>query len=510
MLMSPIQKSGSKPRILIVTPEITYVPRSMGNMAGHLRAKAGGLADVTASLVASLCDLGADVHVALPHYRRMFNIEVGRLINDELRIYKQILPHSRIHLAQDRVFYYRSEVYGNYQYDSHKIAMAFQREVINNIIPLVGPDLVHCNDWMTGLVPAMARRMSVPSLFTIHNIHTQELSLGHIEESGIDAAEFWPNLYYTRFPASYEETRDNNSVDLLTSGIFASHFVNTVSPTFLKEICEGRHEFVPYHVRQELTSKFNAGCAFGITNAPDPSFNPATDGYLDAVYTHETHAEGKAENKVRLQERLGLAQDPNAPLFFWPSRLDPLQKGPQLLTDILYRVVSKYWRQKLQLVVIASGPYQQPFRHIAGFHDIYDRVAVCDFDEEFSHKGYAASDFLLMPSSFEPCGLPQMIGSIYGSLPIVHDTGGLHDTVQPIEIESDSGNGFVFKVFDSGGLSWCIDQAMAFHALPADVRNRQVSRIMRESAQRFNHNVTAREYFNLYEKMLRRPLVEAF
>ena len=101
------------PRILIVTPEITYLPDGMGNATNHMRAKAGGLADVSASLVSALFELGADVHVALPHYRRMFNVDVGRLINDELRIYKRVLPDSRIHLAQDRIFYYQSEVYSS-------------------------------------------------------------------------------------------------------------------------------------------------------------------------------------------------------------------------------------------------------------------------------------------------------------------------------------------------------------------------------------------------------------
>ncbi|HSH68832.1 MAG TPA: glycogen/starch synthase, partial [Deferrisomatales bacterium] len=95
------------PRILVVTPEITYLPEGMGNLANRMSARAGGLADVSASLVAALFDLGADVHVALPHYRRMFNIDIGRLISDELRVYQGKLPQDRIHLAEDRIFYYR-------------------------------------------------------------------------------------------------------------------------------------------------------------------------------------------------------------------------------------------------------------------------------------------------------------------------------------------------------------------------------------------------------------------
>ena len=196
----------SNPRILIVTPEITYLPEGMGNMSNQLSAKAGGLADVSASLVSALHELGADVHVALPHYRKMFHVDIGGFINDELLIYKRKLPEDRIHLAEDRIFYYQDRVYTNTDAIDLKIALAFQREIINNIIPTVKPDLIHCNDWMTGLIPAEARTLGIPSLFTFHNIHTVKSTLEVIEESGIDAAEFWSNLFFEKPPFNYEES----------------------------------------------------------------------------------------------------------------------------------------------------------------------------------------------------------------------------------------------------------------------------------------------------------------
>ncbi|MBN1557887.1 MAG: glycogen/starch synthase [Lentisphaerae bacterium] len=496
-----------KPRILVVTPEITYLPEGMGNMANRLRAKAGGLADVSASLVAALFELGADVHVALPHYRRMFEIDVGYFINEELRVYKRVLPDDRIHLAQDRVFFYRTEVYSGYENESDKIALAFQREIINNIVPKVQPDLIHCNDWMTGLIPAMARRMNIPCLFTVHNVHTREITLAQVEDAGIDAAEFWYYLYYGYPPDTYEATRETNPVDFLVSGVFAGHFVNTVSTTFLNEICDGRHDFVPWNFRSEMANKRAAGCAFAILNAPDPSYNPRTDKQIDRRYTPEAHVAGKRENKVRLQERLGLARNPDAPLFFWPSRLDPKQKGCQLLSDILYAIVSDYADDGLQVLFVANGPFQIWYHGIVQQHDLYDRVAVCDFDEGLSRRGYAASDFMLMPSRFEPCGLPQMISMIYGSLPVVHRTGGLQDTVQHLDVAAGTGNGFVFETYDSGGLRWAVDQAMAYYRLPAERRAGETGRIMRDSAARFTHSMTARGYIELYENMLKRPLV---
>ena len=506
----PATPRRRNPRILVVTPEITYLPDGMGNMANAMRAKAGGLADVSASLVSALFDLGADVHVALPHYRRMFHIDVGHLISEELRKYKSKLPDARIHLAEDRMFYYRDQVYNPYCRDDWRVALAFQREVINNIVPRVAPDLIHCNDWMTGLVPAMARRLNIPCLFTLHNIHTHELTLERIEESGIDAAEFWNYLFYKWPPGAYEWARSNCPVDLLCSGLFASHFINTVSPTFLKEIVDGRHGMIPGNVRYEVGQKFNNGCAAGILNAPDPSYNPRTDEALACRYGEGDHEAGKRANKQALQERLGLVEDPDAPIFFWPSRLDPLQKGPQLLTDILYRVVSDYTARNLQVVVVANGAFQVHFHNIVRHHGLERRVGVCDFDESLSRLAYAASDFMLMPSSFEPCGLPQMTSCLYGSLPVVQDTGGLHDTVAHLDLAQGAGNGFVFNVFDSNGLRWAMDQAMAFHALPAPTRAAAVRRIMVESARTFTHDVTARQYFDIYEAMLNRPLINPY
>lgn len=497
---------AKNPRILIVTPEITYLPEGMGNLSGKMSAKAGGMADVSASLVAALYELGADVHVALPHYRRMFHEETAKLVADELKKYKSHLPDERIHLAEDRCFYYRDTVYDRGD-GNIKLALAFQREVINHCIPYVQPDLVHCNDWMTGLIPAAARRMGIPSLFTVHNIHTQKLTLDWVEDMGIDAAEFWNNLYYSYPPYSYEESRSNNQIDLQASGCFASHFINTVSPTFLKEIVDGWHSFVPDSIRNEIRNKYNAGCASGILNAPDPIDNPVTDDKIPFKYGPDNHWEMKRKNKVALQHALGLEENPDAPLFFWPSRLDPVQKGPQLLTDITYRFLEKYHDQGAQIAIIANGPFQQAFWDIRNFHGIGNRLAVRNFDARLSQLGFAASDFTFMPSLFEPCGLPQMQAPIYGSLAIAHNTGGLHDTVDMLDWGSSKGNGFVFDIYDSQGLMWAMDKAMEFYREPRELREREISRIMTESLTRFNHKECARRYIELYERMLDRPLV---
>lgn len=496
------------PRILIVTPEITYLPEEMGPLAPFLRAKAGGLADVSASLVAALFDLGADVHVALPHYRQMFQVDAGNLIGEELRLIQRKLSRDRIHLAEDRIFYYRDAVYGNYEGENPRLALAFQREVINNILPSVDPDLVHCNDWMTGLIPARARRLHIPSLFTVHNIYTQAVTLETIEEAGIDAARFWEHLFFRWPPSRYEGTRSSNPVDFLASGIFAAHFINTVSPTFLREIVDGRHDFVPPHVQRELANKFEAGCAAGILNAPDPSYDPRTDIHLARQYDADTHREARKVNKLALQRLVGLDEDAEAPLFIWPSRLDAVQKGSPLLAEILPSLAHDYRGRGLQVAILSHGPFWDRFAGIIRDHGLKRQVAMCEFREETHRLGFGGADFVLMPSLYEPCGLPQMIGALYGALPVVRDTGGLHDTISPLDAEAGRGNGFVFETYDGGGLRWAIDRAMEFYELPDAVRTAEVSRVMRESAARFTHTATAGRYIALYEDMLQRPLVD--
>lgn len=400
----------TKPRILIITPEVTYLPDRMATISGSVTAKAGGLADVSAALINALFTQGADVHVAIPDYRAIFNGRLAAYLKKEQQTLRRVTSDDRVHLAADRAFYYLNNVYSDHGGENSKISLAFQREVINNLIPRIRPDLIHCNDWMTGLIPAMAKKAGTPSLFTIHNVHSVKTNLEIIEDRGIDAANFWDNLYYDFPPSCYEEARKKNvPINFLVSGVFAADFVNVVSPTFLKEIVDGRHGFIDYHLRRELSNKYEAGCAVGILNAPDSTWDPETD---DSIFS------------------------------------EPLER-----------------------------------------------------------MGYAASDFIFMPSLFEPCGLPQMTATKYGSLPIACDTGGLHDTISHLEPENNTGNGFLFKIFDSAGLFWAIDQAMAFYKLGPEQKKRHIRRIMKEGKEQFNHENCAKQYIDLYQRMLRRPVI---
>lgn len=498
---------STNPRVLIVTPEVSYLPDGMGRRCSGLNVKAGALGDVSAALINALYHLGADVHVALPNYRSIIYRHGAQNFQNGFDYLKTMVPEERIHLAQDHAFFYRSRIYSHDDRQNVKISLAFQREVLNHVIPEVRPDLIHCNDWMTALIPAAARKRRIPSLFTIHNIHTVQSTLADIEDRGIDAAVFWDHLYYERYPSDYAEVRGGVPFDFLTSGVFAAHFVNTVSPRFLTEIVEGRHPFINGAFKQELKNKYNEGCALGILNAPDASYRPSTDPALACPYSAADLVFGKKANKRALQKKAGLRPDVRAPLFFWPSRLDPDQKGCRLLGDILYHLTDGYARQGLQIVFIADGEFKGFFQEMVRYRYLADRIAVLDFDENLARLAYGAADFVLMPSCFEPCGLAQMIGPLYGALPVAHDTGGIHDTVRHLNAARNTGNGFLFEIFDSQGLLWAVNQAMDFFALPSETKQRQIRRIMRESEKAFNHEASAQTYIALYEAMLRRPLI---
>ncbi|WP_367874691.1 glycogen synthase [Luteolibacter sp. Populi] len=482
-----------RPRILIVTPELNGSNHMGRNGTPGPRAKAGGLADISTLLVDELSDRGIDVRVAMPHFRNLFpDASLSR----------------RLYLCRDREFLYRRSVYDGSQDANRRAALAFQRDVIQNVLPVVKPDIVHCHDWMTGLVPAAAKAMGIKSLFTVHNLHDEITTMAEAEDRGIDTARFWQNLHFGHYPHSYEESRNSNPVSMMASAMNASDHVNTVSPSFLQEMMDGRH-IAGWGLCDVLRGKHQYGAASGILNAPDPSCAPEHDMRIAERYGASDHRSGKRKNKLQLQKALGLEVDAKAPMLFWPSRLDPTQKGCGLLAHILYQVVSDYSALGLQVVFVADGPFKPHFDHIVNFHGLQGRVAVRGFEENLSRQAYAASDFVMVPSAYEPCGLAQMVALKYGSLPIVHRTGGLQDTVQHLNAAQHEGNGFVFETHDCGGLRWAIDEAMRFHIRPELEREQEIARIMRQSAEAFSPETTAEAYLNIYEGLSGRTIEEA-
>jgi len=497
-----------KPRILFVTPEVSYLPEKMSAMSNSLRARAGELGDVSAALICAIYEKGVDVHVALPDYRTLFNNHNSPLFQKQSSTIRTRHSETKVHLAEDREFFYKKEIYSDSDKENIRVSLAFQREVINTIVPRVQPDLIHCNDWMTGLIPAMARRLGTPCLFTIHNIYNVKILLSSIEDRGIDAALFWQNLFFERHPLNYEETRNSNPVDFLASGIFAAHFVNTTCPEFLEEMIQGEHSFVDPSIQRELLNKVAQGCASGVLNCPDASHLPETDIALFKNYDEKTHASGKKANKIFLQERLGMIKDPLIPLLFWPSCLDRLYNGSYFLSTMLYAILSRYRHQNLEIVFTARGTLGKLIKDIIRDFNLKDRVAVCKPDDSLLRVAYAASDFVLMPFAVEPVSSGKITGLLYGSLPIVHNHGGSHHTITQLDMVHLRGNGFLFNQFNDDSLIKAIDKAMVFYNQSSDIKTRQIFRIMKQSRERFDHSLTASHYLSLYEKMLKRPFVK--
>ncbi|HSI04964.1 MAG TPA: glycosyltransferase, partial [Myxococcota bacterium] len=216
------------------------------------------------------------------------------------------------------------------------------------------------------------------------------------------------------------------------------------------------------------------------------------------AYDETDVMEKKSQNKVLFQERMGLRQEAQAPIFLWPSRLYD-QKGPDLLFAIAKRIVDQHGAQ---IAIVANGEpeMERKFQKLALASQ--GRISQRYFREDLSEIGKAGSDFVLMPSLYEPCGLPQMEGPRYGTLPVARLTGGLSDTVLPLDLDNDTGIGFVFDEFSPEALEGAMLRAIEFHRLPFDTRRRVLERVMRESFDRFSLAVTAKQYIRVYESFL--------
>ena len=243
-------------RILFVTPEITFIPSVSGKYSDYRNSRPERFADFPTDLILGLLELSVDVHVAQPDYRRIFaDISQSNPCMDDKE-----MPCDRVHLTEDRVFFYSNCPKSNYKWENIRISLAFHREVINYILPLVQPDLIHCHSWMTGLIPAMARNSGIPCIFTVQSHDSAQSPLSDIEDMGIDAAAFWQHLYFERFPGNYEETRETNPIDFLSSGIFAADYVNVFDHAFSAGFGKAQN----YHSKllgQIIINKLRSGSA---------------------------------------------------------------------------------------------------------------------------------------------------------------------------------------------------------------------------------------------------------
>ncbi len=465
-------------------------------------AKTGGLGDVSSALPKALAELGHDVRVVLPYYRRVhegghevepaippLEVQLGprRFTFATLR---STLPGSSvpIYFVHCPALYDRASIYTQ-DGDEH-VRFALLGWAALRIAQQLrfAPDVVHVNDWPTALVPLTMRTVfawdrlfdQTRTVLTIHNIgHQGTFGAGVVPELGL--AEAASHLHQ-------DQLREGR-VSFLLTGILYANAITTVSPTYAREITTPEHG-----VGLDAFLRARRDVLFGILNGVDEAeWSPERDPHVPFHYSAEDLT-GKQENKALLLRSVGLPYRRGVPLFGIVSRL-AWQKGFDLCFDVLPALLAQ---RAVQLVVLGSGEpkYEELFSRLARMvpHKVAFKNA---FSEPLAHLIEAGSDLFLMPSRYEPCGLNQMYSLAYGTPPIVHKTGGLADTVQLWSPETKRGNGFVFDHFDARGFTWAIRYALEQWGDQAAWRQLQQNG-MRE---RFGWSRRVREYEELYSKL---------
>lgn len=478
-------------------------------------AKTGGLADVSSALAKALSNLGHQVWLIMPYYSEMINnkadelpdiFELGTNFNLKLgsnektgSILGTTLPGSDVSvlLVEQEDYYKRPGLYqseGRDFSDNGERFIYFSRSVMEAIRKLyLRPDIIHANDWQTGLVPALLDLQyrndklfeKVCSVFTIHNMAFQgRFWHWDMNLTGLD----WK--YY-----NWEQLECYDHLNLLKAGIVFSDMVTTVSPTYSKEIQTPDFGYGLDNVLRNHEFKLK-----GILNGVDTSvWNPETDPFLPENYSVK-NLSGKATCKRVLQEEMGLPQNEHAPLFGMVSRMAD-QKGFDLLQYCADEILS---HQDIQICFLGTGSYhyEEFTKYLAGRfpHKVATRIG---FDEQLAHRIEAGSDIYLMPSHYEPCGLNQMYSLIYGTIPIVHKTGGLADSVidaSEENLKKKTANGFSFTEYNEQGL-----KSQFFRAISMFHEKENWNQLMKTAMKRdYSWEQSANEYIKLYEEAISR------
>ncbi len=348
------------------------------------------------------------------------------------------------------------------------------------------PDIIHCHDWQAALVPVYLRTKFVntklttaKTILTIHNLRFQGIY-------NIPTIRYWSGLPDYVFNKD-ALTTNYTDANMLKGGLAYANIITTVSQTYAGEIQSAYYgETLDAHLR------YHSGKLRGIVNGIDYDiWNPETDARLYANYGIADVLDKKKENKRKLQEELGLVQDEQKFVIGLISRLTN-QKGLDLVNAIIPQIMDDY----TQIVVLGTGDrvYEDSFRY---YENRY-KGNVCSnimYDETRAHRIYAGADALLVPSQFEPCGLTQLIAMHYGTVPIVRETGGLKDTVEPYNMYYNTGNGFTFDRYDAGLLLDAVNRAKTFYFEQREHWDEMVQRDMEKNLSWEN---SAKQYKDLY------------
>ena len=465
-------------------------------------AKSGGLGDVMEALPAALSRIeGNEVVLILPYYNKIKNNEkyVTELVAQfrvQLGWRQQYAGVYKLTNREDGVTVYfidndyyfggrTGAIYGDMD-DGERFAF-FSRACLD-AMAIVGfiPDVIQCNDWQCAPIPTYLKalyRETFPNtrcMYTIHNIEYQ----------GWANAAFFDDVL--GLPWEYRGTLDmNNSVNVMKGAIETADLVTTVSETYAREL------MYPYYAHGLDGILANAAWKLtGITNGIDTNtFNPETDKALPAHYNAETFAEGKAKVKAALQEEVGLPVKPDVPLMVMVTRLAG-HKGLDLLCYIARRLL---WEEDCQLLILGTGEaqYETFFKELQ--EQFPEQVAAkITFNLNLAARIYAGGDIYLMPSKSEPCGLSQMNAMRYGTVPVVHATGGLKDTVPPCDENGEGGLGFTFQSYNADDFLAAIKRALNLYKDQPDAWK---ALIKKEMEMDFSWNVPAGRYMELFHHM---------
>ncbi|MBX3007986.1 MAG: glycogen synthase GlgA [Melioribacteraceae bacterium] len=493
--------SGKQLKILFATSEV--VPF----------IKTGGLADVSSALPQRLQEMGHQVRIIVPKYgaidERKFKIhEVVRLkdipvkIGDKevvfsLRSSFLVGPKTRVQiyfLDNPEYFGSRHSLYTdpltNEDYPDNDERFIILSRAVFELITLLGwtPDLIHCNDWQCGLIPAYLKTMykdnpaftNMKSLYTVHNLAFQgQFPKSTAEKTGL------PKEALTDKGILHK-----GKVNYLKAGLVYSDMINTVSETYAKELYTEKD--LGFGLTDILKKRKNN--LFGIINGIDDSiWNPETDKKIAKKFSIKNIAD-KKENKKAVAENFNYEYDDSIPTISMISRLYE-NKG----FDLIEKSFEDLMKLNIRLIILGTGE-KKYHRLLSTMASKYDGKFFCyiGFDEDLAHLIEAGSDMFLMPSKFEPCGLNQMYSLVYGTVPIVRKTGGLADTVQQFNPKTKTGNGFVFEKYNAKEMMSAIKQAVAIYSEDKSTWETIMKNGMKSN---FSWTSSTKHYIDLYKKL---------
>lgn len=467
--------------------------------------KTGGLADVCGALPKEFDKKYWDVRVVIPnyscipeHFRNQFEyvthfyLSSGPYVQDRyVGVLKYTFDNVTYYFIDNQEFYSGFTPYtSDTKFEIEKFTF-FDKAVLS-MLPLIDfkPDIIHCHDWQTGLLPVYLKNefaanpffWGIKSIITIHNLKFQ----GIWDKEWVQGVSGLTDDLFTS-----DKLEFNKDANMLKGGLVYADYITTVSDSYANEI---QTDYYGEGLNGLLSARhFDMQ---GIVNGIDyNAYDPDTDGKIYCHYNAENFRKKKFNNKLKLQEELGLAVDKKKYMIGLISRLTD-QKGLDLINHVMEGIIDDY----TQFVVIGTGDpqYENMFRHYAWKYP--DRVSanIC-YSDDLAHKLYAAADAFLMPSRFEPCGLTQLISFRYGTVPIVRETGGLRDTVKAYNEYENSGDGFSFSNYNADEMLSVINYSKHIFFDKKREWNQMVDRGM---ANDFSWNASKYKYEGLYNYLL--------